>query len=118
VSDFYKSKPGKLVQFFSPISMLPVWNPNWGDNVKEWLSALAGKGGGGSVISTGQDFNSIITGEGTIAAPVEKLAGAAVDVGEVVGPAILGAATLADITAHNACSATEYPPAPSAPAWF
>jgi hypothetical protein len=46
VSSFYNSIPGKAVQFGSPLSLLPVWNPGWGNNLKEWGVAIVGKLGG------------------------------------------------------------------------
>jgi hypothetical protein len=46
VSNFYNSAVGKAVQFGSPLSLLPVWNPQWGNNLAEWGVAIVGKLGG------------------------------------------------------------------------
>jgi hypothetical protein len=46
VSNFYNSVVGKAVQFGSPLSLLPVWNPQWGNNLAEWGVAIVGKLGG------------------------------------------------------------------------
>ena len=33
------------MQFGSPLSLLPVWNPGWGNNLQEWGVAIVGKPG-------------------------------------------------------------------------
>ena len=46
VSNFYNSKLGQAVQFGSPLSLLPGWNQQWGNNLQEWGVAIGGKLGG------------------------------------------------------------------------
>jgi hypothetical protein len=105
VSNFYNSGAGKAVKFFSPLSLLPAWNPDWSSNVTDWLTAIIGKGGGtAAVVTTGDE---IITLNGTveISSGIEKGAGAVEGVAGRALPWVAGAATLADIFAHSACYA-------------
>jgi hypothetical protein len=77
VSNFYNSAVGKAVQFGSPLSLLPVWNPQWGDNLAEWGVAIVGKLGGlfGSGATPGT--NQLTTLSGT------KIVGSAPRVAQV-----------------------------------
>ena len=52
------------MQFGSPLALLPVWNPGWGNNLKEWGIAIVGKLGGllGSGGMTGR-LNSLRSAE-------------------------------------------------------
>jgi hypothetical protein len=46
------------VQVFSPLSLIPGFNPNWKENLTEWGIAIGGKGGGmaGAGVSTGTEI--------------------------------------------------------------
>jgi len=44
IQQFYNSAVGKVVQFGSPLSLLPGWNSNWASNLGEWAVAIVGKG--------------------------------------------------------------------------
>lgn len=41
----YNSPVGKAVQFGSPLTLLPGWNPGWRENMKDWGEAILLKGG-------------------------------------------------------------------------
>ena len=73
VSNFYNSKLGNAVQFGSPPSLLPGWNPAWGNNLKEWRIAIFGKLGGlfGSGGMTGTTQLAILSGTTTVGSPLE-----------------------------------------------
>lgn len=43
VGNFYNSRLGTAVQFASPLSLLPGWNPQFGQNLQEWGIAIVGK---------------------------------------------------------------------------
>jgi RHS repeat-associated protein len=73
VSSFYNSGLGKAVQFGSPLSLLPGWNPGWGNNLKEWGVAIVGKLGGlvGSGAVPGTTQITTLSGTQTIGSGVE-----------------------------------------------
>ena len=47
---FYNSGFGKAVNFMSLGSLVPGWGPDPTESAKEWILAIAGKGGGGKAI--------------------------------------------------------------------
>jgi hypothetical protein len=115
VSSFYNSKVGQAVKFGSPLALLPVWNPAWGANVKEWGLAIVGKFGGlfGSGAVSGTTQLTTLSGTTTVGSYVElKLAGLGLI--EKAAPPLMGAATVADIMAHGTCAMMADPAAANA----
>jgi hypothetical protein len=106
VSNFYNSKLGAAVQFGSPISLLPGWNPGWGNNLKEWGVAIVGKLGGlfGSGAVPGTTQITTLSGTQTVGSGVELATEGGLAAVEKVATPAMGAATLVDIMAHSVCS--------------
>ena len=111
VNDFYSSKPGKVVQFLSPLSLIPAWNPNASKNQADWAEAIASKGSSLAAIgSRGQDMNSIISGSTkVIESTPEAFVSRIVDFLEPVGYALLGLGTVADLTVRSGCTQAAHP---------
>jgi len=116
VSSFYNSIPGKAVQFGSPLSLLPVWNPGYGNNLKEWGVAIVGKLGGlfGSGATPGTNQLTTLSGTKTIgSAPELAIEGTLGAIEKVATPA-MALATVADIMAHGTCAMIADPAAANA----
>jgi RHS repeat-associated protein len=113
VSNFYNSKLGAAVQFGSPISLLPGWNPGWGNNLQEWGIAIIGKLGGlfGSGAVPGTTQLTTLSGTTTVGSGVELATEGTLAAVEKVATPVMGAATLADIGAHSACAQATDPAA-------
>ena len=113
VSNFYNSKLGTAVQFGSPISLLPGWNPGWGNNLKEWGVAIIGKLGGlfGSGAVPGTTQITTLSGTQTVGSGVELATEGGLAALEKVATPAMGAETLADIMAHSACAQATDPAA-------
>jgi RHS repeat-associated protein len=116
VSNFYNSNLGTAVKFGSPLSLLPGWNPTAGQTLKEWATAIIGKGGGvfGSGMTPGTNSLVTLSGETTIGSTVELWAGVGLGLIEKAAPVAMGAATLADIGAHGTCAMQADPAAANA----
>jgi hypothetical protein len=116
VSSFYNSIPGKAVQFGSPLSLLPVWNPGWGNNLKEWGVAIVGKIGGlfGSGATPGTNQLTTLSGTKTVGSAPELATEGTLGAIEKVAPFAMGAATVADIMAHGTCAMMADPAAANA----
>jgi hypothetical protein len=116
VSNFYNSKLGKAVQFGSPLSLLPVWNPGWGNNLQEWGIAIAGKFGGlfGAGAMPGTNQLTTLSGTKTVGSAPELATEGTLGVIEKVAPFAMGAATVADIVAHGICAMMADPAAANA----
>ena len=73
VSTFYNSTLGQAVQFGSPLSLLPGWNPQAGSNLLEWGEAIFAKVGGlvGSGGMSGTTQLTTLTGTTTIGSAFE-----------------------------------------------
>ncbi len=116
LKDFYNSRPGKVIEFLSPLSMV------WGSDPTKWaLEAAAGglaKGAGLTSAANWSDNAVIVTinGASKIAGPLEgpiasrvvsPLAGGILKVIGKVGPAIPVIAALADATVRAACQSPD-----------
>jgi hypothetical protein len=124
LSSYYNSKGGKILEFGSLLSMVPGWDPQPGKNVLENIFLMGGKLIGlKGLQAVGQaGIQSAVSGTATsIASPLENLvssgAGKALGAVGAAGPIAVGAATLGDIFAHGACTASAYP-TPSIPSPF
>lgn len=106
VSDFYNTTPGKVVEFFSPLALLPRWNPDWGENARDWAGAIISKGGALTFTGTGETLTTLQTVK-TIQIFPERIVGALLKVGEVAAPPAMAAAASADALAHGVCSAEQ-----------
>ena len=93
------------MQFFSPLSLIPGFNPNWKENLKEWGIAIGGKVGGGvgAGVSTGEELVTL-NGVIKVASPLERLAGAVAAPLKLVTPYVFGGAALADLLTHFQCA--------------
>lgn len=116
VSNFYNSKLGKAVQFGSPLSLLPVWNPGWGNNLQEWGVAIVGKVGGlfGSSATPGTNQLTTLSGTKTVGSAPELATEGTLGAIEKIAPFAMGAATVADIMAHGTCAMMADPAAANA----
>jgi len=122
VADFYNSALGKAVELASPGSML--WGPNRVEQAKLTGEAIVVKWGGLWALANGgstsiQTLSGATEVSGPVMGFVEKVGAWAADktlqlLGKA-GPIVMGAATLADINAHAACS-PQPPPSP-VPLW-
>lgn len=106
--NFYKTGPGKFAQLFSPLALVPGWNPDWSGNLKLWAEAVLGKGGGTSVMSRREEIRTI-NGVTKIASPLEKVTGKIFSLLETTEVPVIGTATLMDIFAHQTCAPSQYP---------
>lgn len=108
---FYNSKLGTAAKFGSPLSLLPVWNPNFGSNIGEWGVAIVGKLGGlfGSGATPGTNTLTTLSGEVTVGSGpelfVEGVLGA---IEKFSGPA-MAASTAVDAAAHTGCALASDP---------
>jgi hypothetical protein len=116
VSNFYNSVVGKAVQFGSPLSLLPVWNPQWGNNLAEWGVAIVGKLGGlfGSGATPGTNQLTTLSGTKIVGSAPELAAEGALGAIEKVATPAMGVATAADIIAHGTCAMMADPAAANA----
>ena len=116
VSNFYNSAVGKAVQFGSPLSLLPVWNPQWGNNLAEWGVAIVGKLGGlfGSGATPGTNQLTTLSGTKIVGSAPELAAEGALGAIEKVATPAMGVATAADIIAHGTCAMMADPAAANA----
>jgi hypothetical protein len=116
VTSFYNSKLGKAVQFGSPLSLLPVWNPGYGNNLKEWGVAIVGKLGGlfGSGATPGTNQLTTLSGTKTIGSTPELATEGTLGAIEKFATPAMALATVADIMAHGTCSMMADPAAANA----
>jgi hypothetical protein len=116
VSNFYNSKVGKAVQFGSPLSLLPAWNPGWGNNLQEWAIAIIGKVGGlfGSGATPGTNQLTTLSGPKTVGSAPELATEGVLGAIEKVATPAMGLATAADIMAHGTCAMMANPAAANA----
>jgi len=93
------------VRFFSPLSPIPGFNPNWKENLKEWGIAIGGKGGGmaGAGVSTGTEITTL-NGVTKAASPLERLTSEVLGPLEEVAPFAMGGAAAADLLLHLHCA--------------
>jgi RHS repeat-associated protein len=117
LNNFYNSKGGKAVQFGSPMALLPGWNPQWGQNLKEWGIAIVGKLGGlfGSGAMSGTTQLTTLSGTTTVGSALELGTGAVLGAVEKVAPPAMAVATAVDVGAHINCSPAEPGPSPDMP---
>jgi hypothetical protein len=105
VQNFYATGTGQLVQFFSPISLLPSWNPNARANWGSWTETIFGKGGGTLAITSGEEISSITTGTTTVIASwTEGLTATALKIGGKVSLILPAGMALNDLMAHAGCN--------------
>jgi hypothetical protein len=116
VSSFYNSLAGKAVQFGSPLSLLPVWNPQWGNNLSEWGIAIVGKLGGlfGSGATPGTNQLTTLSGTKTVGSAPELATEGALGAIEKFATPAMALATAADIVAHGTCAMMADPAAANA----
>ena len=116
VTNFYNSKLGKAVQFGSPLSLLPVWNPGWGNNLQEWGVAIVGKIGGlfGSGATPGTNQLTTLSGTKTVGSAPELATEGTLGAIEKVATPAMALATVADIIAHGTCAMMADPAAANA----
>jgi len=107
IQQFYNSAVGKVVQFGSPLSLLPGWNSNWASNLGEWAVAIVGKGGGtfGAGIYTGTEQVATLNGTTSVASTLELgTHGLLGGLGKLATAGTV-AATGIDALAHAGCAA-------------
>ena len=111
ISNFYNSTLGHAVQFGSPLSLLPGWNPQWSHNLIEWGAAVSSKFGGliGSGGMSGTTELTTLGGTITVGSSFELAVSAFLGAIEMLAPPAMGAATLADLFAHEACNLETHP---------
>jgi hypothetical protein len=116
VNNFYNSLPGKAVQFGSPLSLLPGWNPQYGENMKSWAEAIIGKAGGlvGSGAVPGTSQITTLSGTKVIGSGVELFTEGALGLIEKAAPFAMAAATFTDIVVHGTCAMEADPSAANA----
>ena len=104
------------MQFGSPLALLPVWNPGWGNNLKEWGIAIVGKLGGlfGSGGMTGTTQLTTLSGTTTVGSPLELGTEATLGAVEKVATPLMAGATVVDIMAHGTCAMMADPAAANA----
>ena len=93
------------MQFFSPLSLIPGFNPNWEENLEELGIAIGGKGGGmaGAGVSTGTEITTL-NGVTKVASPLERLTSKVLGPLEEVAPFAMGGAAAADLLLHLHCA--------------
>jgi RHS repeat-associated protein len=96
----YATPEGKLVQFFSPTSMIPGWNKNWKQNATEWGITVASKvvGFGLGQVSTGVQITTLQSSQ-VIASSLEVGTGRLLS----AAPYAMGGAVLSDALLHASC---------------
>jgi hypothetical protein len=106
ITNFYNSPLGKAAQFGSPLSLLPGWNPGWGDNLKDWGIAIVGKLGGlfGSGAVPGTTQLTTLKGTITVGSKVELWTESGLALVEKAARPAAVAATLRDVGAHGYCT--------------
>ncbi len=106
VSDFYNSKAGTAVKFGSPLALLPLWNPEYGDNLKEWGIAIFGKLGGlfGSGGMSGTTELTTLKGTVTVGSKLELGTEAVLGAVEKIATPAVIYATAGDMIAHGTCA--------------
>ncbi len=106
IGDFYASGVGQITALFSPIALMPGWNPGWEHSVESWLEAVTGKFvglygtgvlGDEMTIQTLRGSISLVTRAQSIASWALRGLGRA-------SLAITVAATAVDIAAHGFCA--------------
>jgi len=115
VSNFYNSSLGKAVQFGSPLSLLPGWNPQWAQNLGEWGTAILGKLGGlfGSGAVPGTTQLTTLNGTTTVGSTLELGTEAVLEAAETAAIPLSAAATVIDVGAHQDCTfGNPYSPGP------
>jgi len=117
LSDYYGSKFGKAVDFFSTLGLVPGWSPNATENLKEIGTLTLGKYVGLKGLQTAAnklDTQEIISIFGNTT-KIPSSAAAGLDVGlHALGKAGMAAtafATTIDVMAHYTCAMTAYPTA-------
>jgi len=114
VASFYNTAAGQAVQFLSPLSLAPAWNPNWGSNAADWAIAIGSKGGSLSYVGTGetlQTLNSAID----ISSTLEGFVGGALGLAEKLAAPAMAMAASVDALAHGYCRAVEQGGLPTSP---
>ena len=104
VSDFYNTTAGQAVQFLSPLSLVPGWNSNRGQNVGEWAVAIGAKGSSLSYVGTGETLQTL-NGAANISSIPELGVGWILGKAETLGPPAAALAATADALAHGVCRA-------------
>jgi hypothetical protein len=125
INSFYESTPGKVVEFGSVLSMAPGWGPNPDKSTVENVVLTGGKLvalNGLKKVATNSAIPSVVNGTAiSIASPLEKLlsslASKILGFAETAGPIGVGAASAADISAHQTCTALAHP-VPDVPSPF
>jgi hypothetical protein len=109
MSSFYGSGFGKGVEFASPLSMIPGWDPRPGKNIFENVVLFGGKMLGLKSLSGagGASLSSLNT-TSTIASPFEGLVGAgakgALKMVGKIGPWVWGTGAFVDTMQHTGCA--------------
>lgn len=111
ISSFYGSKVGKAVQFTSPLSLIPGWNPNATANMKNWGEALMGKFGGffGSGMMNGTTKLTTFGGDVTVGSGPELAFELGMGFVEKVATPVAAVSGYADLMAHYTCWAGANP---------
>jgi hypothetical protein len=106
IGNFYNSTLGKAVQFGSPLSLLPGWNPQFGQNLQEWGIAIFGKLGGlfGSGAMSGTTQLTTLSGTTTVGSTLELGTEAVLGALETAATPAMLAATVIDVGGHANCS--------------
>lgn len=110
VRSFYRSPFGRVVKFFSPLALLPGWNPDWKGNVADWAEAILSKGAALLFISHPDEIASVITGviKG-IGSGIENGVAGTLKVLEKAGPWVMGVSTAIDVIAHQLIYSMDHP---------
>ena len=114
MSGFYNSVPGKVVQSSSSLSLLPVWNPGWGNNMKEWGIAIVGKLGGALGVGMKSGTTTLTTPNTTriVGSGPELVAESVSNFFEKIASPSMLYAGAGDIIAHGTCSLIANPTFP------
>jgi RHS repeat-associated protein len=110
VAGFYNSKLGAAVQFGSPISLLPGWNPQWGQNAEEWFTGIYAKlttlaGIGIHTAESGTSEITTLSGTTSVASVMDKIGAGTLGILEKLAVPAMIAATATDLGAHSYCYA-------------
>ena len=98
---------GKAINFGSPLALVPGWNPDATETIKDWAEAIGTKGGvsfGTGALGTPEELTTLVNNgknDISIASPLEK----GVEKVESGGPIAMSAATVADVAVHGSCFA-------------
>jgi hypothetical protein len=116
ISEFYNSTDGQITQFSTPTTLIPGWNPNAPENLKNWIELLGTKSTtlalATRLSNAGQGvLYSLAAGTTTEPARLSVVESVAGRVGGTVAKTGAAVTTGRDIMAHASCGVSSFLPA-------